>query len=71
MAASPELNTALQMIQKPSAKVRRTTDDDRLSDKRIMSYLPVDDDIETQQVGANGVPAERICAPESKTPHTL
>ena len=65
MAPSQELNTVLEMIRKRSAETRKTTDDDRLSYERIMSTLPMDDDIETKRVGANGVPAEWISAPES------
>ncbi|MCH8801434.1 MAG: alpha/beta hydrolase [Chloroflexi bacterium] len=66
MAPSKELDTVLEMIRKRSAEVRKTTDDDRLSYERIMSSLPLDDDIETQRVGVNGVPAEWISAPESQ-----
>ena len=66
MAPSQELNTVLEMIRSRSAEVRKTTDDDRLSYERIMATLPLDDDIETQRVGANGVPAEWISAPESE-----
>ncbi|MCI0830850.1 MAG: alpha/beta hydrolase [Chloroflexi bacterium] len=66
MAPSQELDTVLEMIRKRSAEVRKTTDDDRLSYERIMSSLPLDDDIETQRVGVNGVPAEWISAPESQ-----
>ena len=66
MAASKELDTVLEMIRIRSAEVRKTTDDDRLSYERIMASLPLDDDIETERVGANGVPAEWIWAPESQ-----
>ncbi len=66
MAPSQELNTVLEMIRNRVAEVRKTTDDDRLSYERIMSSLPLDDDIETTRVGANGVPAEWISAPESQ-----
>ena len=66
MAPSKELDTVLEMIRVRSAEVRKTTDDDRLSYERIMSSLPLDDDIETERVGANGVPAEWITAPESQ-----
>ena len=66
MAPSKELDTVLEMIRKRSAEVRKTTDDDRLSYERIMSVLPLDDDIETERVGVNGVPAEWISAPESQ-----
>ena len=66
MAPSKELDAVLEMIRKRSAEVRKTTDDDRLSYERIMSVLPMDDDIQTERVGANGVPAEWIWAPESQ-----
>ncbi|MCH2510225.1 MAG: alpha/beta hydrolase, partial [Dehalococcoidia bacterium] len=60
------LDTVLEMIRARSAEVRKTTDDDRLSYERIMSTLPLDDDIETERVGVNGIPAEWIIAPESQ-----
>ncbi len=66
MAPSKELDTVLEMIRVRSAEVRKTTDDDRLSYERIMSVLPMDDDIETERVGVNGIPAEWISAPESQ-----
>ena len=66
MAPSKELDAVLGMIRKRSAEVRKTTDDDRLSYERIMSVLPMDDDIQTERVGVNGVPAEWIWAPESQ-----
>lgn len=64
MAPSQELNIVLQMIQNRPTEVRKTIDDDRLSYEQIMSSLPMDDDIETERVGANGIPAEWINAPE-------
>ncbi len=64
--ASPELDTVLQMIQARSQEVRHTIEDNRLSYERIMSVLPMDDDIETERVGVNGTPAEWISAPESQ-----
>ena len=66
MAPSKELDTVLEMIRVRSAEVRKTTDDDRLSYERIMSVLPMDDDIETERIGVNGTPAEWISAPESQ-----
>lgn len=66
MAPSQELNAVLDMIRVRSQEVRKTTDDDRLSYERIMSVLPLDDDIETVRVGVNGIPAEWISAPESE-----
>lgn len=65
MSPSNELNTVLDMIRKRAAEVRKTTDDERLSYERIMANLSIDDDITTSRVGANGVPAEWISAPES------
>ena len=65
MAPSEELNTVLEMIRVRSAETRNTFDDERLSYERIMSTLPIDDDIETERVGVNGVAAEWIWAPES------
>ena len=65
MAPSEELNTVLEMIRVRSAETRNTIDDERLSYERIMSTLPIDDDIETERVGVNGVAAEWIWAPES------
>ena len=66
MAPSKELDTVLEMIRVRSAETHKTTDDDRLSYERIMSTLPLDDDIETERVGVNGIPAEWIIAPESQ-----
>jgi acetyl esterase/lipase len=66
MAPSKELDTVLEMIRVRVAEVRKTIDDDRLSYERIMSVLPMDDDIETERVGVNGIPAEWISAPESE-----
>ena len=66
MAPSQELDTVLEMIRDRAAEVRHTTDDYRLSYERIMSSLPLDDDIRTKRVGVNGVPAEWITAPESQ-----
>ena len=65
MAPSEELNTVLEMIRVRSAETRNTIDDERLSYERIMSTLPIDDDIETERVGVNGVAGEWIWAPES------
>ena len=65
MAPSEELNTVLEMIRVRSAETRNTIDDERLSYEHIMSTLPIDDDIETERVGVNGVVAEWIWAPES------
>ena len=71
MAPSKELDTVLDMIRIRSAEVRKTTDDDRLSYERLMSSLPLDDDIQTERVGANGVPAEWSSAPESQASRVI
>lgn len=63
MAPSSELDQVLDMIRKRAGEVKVTVDDDRLSYERIMSSLPMDDDIATERVGAGGVPAEWIEAP--------
>jgi len=71
MAPSKELDTVLEMIRVRAAEVRKTVDDDRLSYERIMAPLPLDDDIETERVGANGVAAEWISAPESQADRVI
>ena len=69
--ASPELDTVLQMIRKRGEEVRVTVDDFRLSYERIMGSLPMDDDISTERIGAGGVPAEWIMAPEAQDGRVL
>lgn len=63
--ASPELDTVLQMIRARSAEVRHTIEDHRLSYERIMANLPLEDDITTEKLGAGGVAAEWIDAPNA------
>ena len=59
------------MIRKRTEEIRKTTDDERLSYERAMANLPIDDDITTSRVGANGVPSEWISAPESASDRVI
>jgi len=63
---SPEFDRVMEMIRARGEEVRNTIDDHRLSYERIMAQLPMDDDISTERVGAGGVPAEWIVAPEAQ-----
>lgn len=69
--ASPELDTVLRMIRARAEEVRVTIDDFRLSYERIMATWPMDDDISTERIGAGGVPAEWIVAPEAQDGRVL
>lgn len=63
---SPEYDRVMGMVRARAAEVRTTIDEGRLSYERIMASLPMDDDIQTERVGAGGVPAEWIVAPEAQ-----
>lgn len=63
MAKSPQLDTVLGMIRARVATPRKTIDDDRRLYETMLSSMPLDDDIQTERVGAGGVAAEWICAP--------
>ena len=63
MAASKELDAVLEIIRTWTTEVRKTVEHDRLSYEKMFSSLPWDDDVETERVGANGVPSEWITAP--------
>ena len=69
--ASPELDTVLRMIRARAAEVRTTMEEHRLSYERIMASLPWDEDVTTERVGAGGVPAEWITAPEAQDGRVL
>ena len=71
MAASPQLDKVLQMMRGRAAEAAKTTDDGRLSYERLMSSMPLDDDIHTERVGAGGVAAEWIVAPGAENGSTL
>ena len=65
MARSAELDHVLGMIRAGTEEVNVTVDDSRLSYEKRMSSLLMDDDITTERVGAGGVPAEWISAPNA------
>jgi acetyl esterase/lipase len=71
MAASPQLDTVLGMIRARAAETRKTIEDDRASYERMLSSMPLDDDITTERVGAGGVPAEWIAAPGAEEQRIL
>ena len=58
MAPSAELDRVLAMIRARAAEGNVTVEDNRVSYEKIMSSLPMEDDIATERVGAGGVPAE-------------
>lgn len=62
MATSPELDRVIGMIKARAQSARKTTDDDRASYENMLASMPMADDIETERVGAGGVPAEWIRA---------
>ena len=69
--ASPELATVLQMIRAWFAEFPDTIDGSRLAYERLVESLPMDDDISMERVGAGGVPAEWIAAPEAQDGRVL
>ena len=71
MAASPQLDTVLGMIRARATETRKTIEDDRASYERMLSSMPLDDDITTERVGAGGVPAEWIAAPGAEEQRIL
>jgi len=65
MAQSPQLDRVIGMIKARAQTVRKTTDEDRASYENMLASMPIADDIDTQRVGAGGVPAEWIRAPQA------
>ena len=63
MAQSPQLDRVIGMIKARAQSVRKTTDDERASYENMLASMPMAEDIETQRVGAGGVPAEWLRAP--------
>ena len=63
MAKSAALDRVIEMIKTRAQSTRRTTDEDRASYETMLASMPMADDIETERVGAGGVPAEWIRAP--------
>ena len=66
MAKSPQLDQVIEMIKARAGTVRKTVDDDRKSYENMLASMPLDDDIQTERVGAGGVPSEWIFAPGAR-----
>jgi acetyl esterase/lipase len=71
MAASPQLDHVIGLIRTRATSTRNTLDEDRMSYETMLSSMRMDDDIQTERVGAGGVPAEWICAPEVKAARVM
>ena len=71
MAASPQLDKVLGLIRAQANEEVRTADDGRLSYERLVSSLPLDDDIHTEKLSAGGVAAEWIVAPGAENGSTV
>ena len=63
---SRELDDVFQLIKERSAAPRNTVEESRWAMERNMGQLPVEDDISTERVGAGGIPAEWVVAPEAQ-----
>ncbi|MEE9150167.1 MAG: alpha/beta hydrolase [Candidatus Tectomicrobia bacterium] len=63
MAASPQLDHVISLIRARAATPRHTIDEDRQSYETMMISMPQDGDMQTERVGAGGVPAEWVRAP--------
>nr|5GMR_A Chain A, Esterase [uncultured bacterium]5GMR_B Chain B, Esterase [uncultured bacterium]5GMR_C Chain C, Esterase [uncultured bacterium]5GMR_D Chain D, Esterase [uncultured bacterium] len=68
MAKSPELDRVIGMIRERAATPYKhlSTDDDRRLYETMLGSMPLDDDIQTERLGVNGVPAEWIYAPGAR-----
>jgi monoterpene epsilon-lactone hydrolase len=71
MAQSPQLDHVIGLIKARLATPRKTVDEDRLSRETTLSSMALDNDIQTERIGAGGVPAEWICAPNVQTERVL
>lgn len=63
MAKSPELDHVVGLIRTRAASARQTLDEDRLSYETMTAALKMEDNIQTERIGAGGVAAEWISAP--------
>ena len=63
---SRELDDVFQLIKERSAAPRNTVEESRSAMERNMGQLSVEDDISTERVGAGGIPAEWVVAPEAQ-----
>ena len=64
--ASPELDKVLELFAQRKAAGAVTPEENRVVYEKMMAGLLMDDDISTERVGAGGVPAEWIVAPEAQ-----
>jgi acetyl esterase/lipase len=71
MAKSPELDRVIGMIKARAQTVRKTTDEDRASYEHMLASMPMADDIDTERVGAGGVPAEWLRAPGAQADRVM
>jgi len=71
MAKSPELDRVIGMIKARAQTVRKTTDEDRISYENMLASMPMADDIDTERVGAGGVPAEWLRAPGAQADRVM
>lgn len=71
MAKSPELDRVIDMIKTRAQATRKTTDEDRASYETMLASMPMADDIQTERVGAGGVPAEWIKAPGAQADRVM
>jgi len=65
MAKSPQLDHVISLIRARAAAPRKTLDDERRLYESMVGSMTLEDDIQTDRVGAGGVPAEWIWAPEA------
>jgi len=71
MAQSPQLDQVIGMIKTRAQTTRKTTDEDRASYESMLASMPLADDIETERIGAGGVPAEWIRAPGARADRVM
>lgn len=60
MAKSPQLDQVIGLIRKRATTPRKNLEEDRLSYETMVASFPIGDDIQTERVGAGGVPAEWV-----------
>jgi len=63
MAKSPQLDHVIGLIRTRATTPRKDLEADRLSYEMMVASLPIGDDIQTERIGAGGVPAEWVWGP--------
>lgn len=63
MAKSPQLDQVIRLMRTRAMTTRTTIEADRVSYETMLASLQLEDDIQTERVGAGGVAAEWIWAP--------